>query len=87
MHYVEDLIRAACEPFIGTANNLANRNSLQTAIKSKLTPLVDQLLRKYDFTINSDDDVDQYTYIDINYTITPMNEIREIRNYIRVQNN
>lgn len=86
MHYVEDLIRAACEPFIGTANNLANRNSLQTAIKSKLTELVDELLRSYDFTINSDDDVDQYTYIDINYTIVPMNEIREIRNYIRVQN-
>lgn len=87
MHYVEDLIRAACEPFIGTANNIANRNSLQTAIKSKLTPLVDNLLRRYEFKISDDSTVDQYTYIDVNYTIVPMNEIREIRNYMRVQNN
>lgn len=87
MHYVEDLIRAACEPFIGTANNSANRNSLQTAIKSKLNPLVDNLLRRYEFKVADDLSVDQYTYIDINYTIVPVNEIREIRNYMRVQNN
>lgn len=86
MHYVEDLIRAACEPFIGLANSLANRNSLQTAIKSKLTPLLDTLLRSYEFKIVDDGTADQYTYIDINYTIVTMNEIREIRNYIRVQN-
>lgn len=86
MHYVEDLIRSACEPYIGLANSFANRNSLQTAIKSKLNPLLDVLLRRYDFTITDDGTADQYTYIDINYTIVTMNEIREIRNYIRVQN-
>lgn len=86
MHYVEDVIRAACEPFIGQGNTLANRNSLQTAIKSKLNGLVGPLLRNYDFKIVDDGTADQYTYIDINYTIVPVNEIREIRNYMRVQN-
>ncbi len=86
MHFVEDYIRAACEPFIGKANSLANRNSLQTALNSKLTSLMDTLIRKYEFKIIDDGTADQYTYIDINYTITPMNEIREIRNRIRVTN-
>lgn len=86
MHFVEDYIRAACEPFIGKANSLANRNSLQTALNSKLTSLMDSLIRKYEFKIIDDGTADQYTYIDINYTIVPMNEIREIRNRIRVTN-
>lgn len=86
MQYTEDLIRAACEPFIGTGNTLANRNSLQTAIKSKLTPLLGELLRSFDFKIADDGSADQYTYIDINYVIVPVNEIREIRNYVKVQN-
>jgi len=86
LHFVEEYIRAACEPFIGQANSSANRNSLQTALNSKLTSLVDSLIRSYEFKIIDDGTADQYTYIDINYTIVPMNEIREIRNYIRVQN-
>ena len=86
MHFVEDYIRAVCEPFIGKANSSANRNSLQTALNSRLSELVDTLLRSYEFKIVDDGTADQYTYIDINYTIVPMNEIREIRNYIRVQN-
>lgn len=86
MHYVEDLIRAASEPFIGTTNNSANRNSLQTAIKSNLNQLLDVLLRKYDFNIVDDGTADQFTYIEIHYSIVTMNEIREIRNYIKVQN-
>jgi hypothetical protein len=86
MHFVEDYIRAACEPYIGKANSLTNRNSLQTAITSKLNSLVDSLIRKYEFKVVDDGTADQYTYIDINYTIVPMNEIREIRNRIRVTN-
>ena len=86
VHFVEDYIRAACEPFIGKANSLANRNSLNTALTSKLSNLVGSLIRKYEFTIVDDGTADQYTYIDINYSIVPMNEIREIRNYIRVRN-
>lgn len=86
MHFVEDYIRAVCEPFIGKANSLANRNSLNTALKSKLSTLEGELLRSFEFKIVDDGSADQYTYIDINYTIVPMNEIREIRNYIRVRN-
>jgi hypothetical protein len=59
---------------------------LQTAITSKLNSLVDSLIRKYEFKVVDDGTADQYTYIDINYTIVPMNEIREIRNRIRVTN-
>ena len=86
MHFFEDYVRAVCEPYIGKANNSANRNSLQTALTSKLDTLLDTLLRSYEFKITDDGSADQYTYIDINYTIVPMNEIREIRNYMRVNN-
>ena len=41
MAAVEELIRDACEPFIGKQNNATNRNSLQTAIKSNLEKVKD----------------------------------------------
>lgn len=91
MGYVEDILRAACEPFIGKGNTLANRNSLITAIDSGLSKITEQknggdhtLLRDYDFSIRNDDTVEQYTYIDIDYNIIPVNEIRNIFNHIRV---
>ena len=40
-----------------------------------------------EFKISDDGTAEQFTYIDIDYTIVPMNEIREIRNYIKVQQN
>ena len=91
MGYVEDILRAACEPFIGKGNTLANRNSLITAIDSGLSKITEQknggdhtLLRDYDFSVRNDDTVEQYTYIDIDYNIIPVNEIRNIFNHIRV---
>ncbi len=91
MGYVEDILRAACEPFIGKGNTLANRNSLVTAIDSGLSKITEQknggdhlLLRNYEFSIRNDDTVEQYTYIDIDYKIVPVNEIRNIFNHIRV---
>ena len=86
MHFVEEYIRAACEPFIGQANSIANRNSLNTAITAKLNSLLDTLIRRFEFSIVDDGTAEQYTYIEINYVIVPMNEIREIRNSIRVKN-
>lgn len=84
---VEAAIRAAAEPFIGKPNNTANRNSLQTAIDSNLKQLKENgLLRSYEFALVDDATALQYTYITINYTIVPVNEIREVRNYITVQN-
>ena len=92
MGYVEDLLRAACEPFIGKANNTANRNSLSTAIDSALSRITENrnandgtaLLLNYEFNLADDTTAEQYTYIDIYYTIRPVNEIRNIYNHIRV---
>lgn len=86
MHFIEQELRAASEPFIGTVNSSSNRNSLQTAINSRLSKYKDVLLRGYSFQIIDDGSADQYTYIDIEYTIVPYNEIREIRNFIHVKN-
>lgn len=86
MHFVEEYIRAACEPFIGQANSIANRNSLNTAITARLNSILDTLIRRFEFSIVDDGTAEQYTYIEINYVIVPMNEIREIRNSIRVKN-
>ncbi len=92
MGYVEDLLRAACEPFIGKANSSANRNSLNTAVDSALSRITENrnandgtaLLLSYDFNLVDDATAEQYTYIDIYYNIRPMNEIRNIYNHIRV---
>ena len=92
MGYVEDLLRAACEPFIGKANSSANRNSLNTAVDSALSRITENrnandgsaLLLSYDFNLVDDGTAEQYTYIDIYYNIRPMNEIRNIYNHIRV---
>ena len=86
MHFVEEYIRAACEPFIGQANSIANRNSLNTAITARLNSILDTLIRRFEFSIVDDGTAEQYTYIEITYVIVPMNEIREIRNSIRVKN-
>ena len=85
MHFVEDLIRAASEPFIGKTNNEVNRNSLNTAITSKLNDILDVLIRRFEFSISDDGTSEQYTYIDVDYVIVPYNEIREIRNRISVR--
>ena len=85
MHAVEDLIRQEAEVFIGKQNHTANRDALHTAIKSALDKLVNTLIEKYEFSLSTDPNALKFTYIDINYTIVPINEIREIRNYISVQ--
>lgn len=85
MHFVEDLIRAASEPFIGKTNNEVNRNSLNTAITSKLNDILNVLIRRFEFSISDDGTSEQYTYIDVDYVIVPYNEIREIRNRISVR--
>jgi len=92
MGYVEDLLRAATEPFIGKANSVTNRNSLSTAIDSALSRITENrnandntaLLLSYEFSLADDATAEQYTYIDIYYTIRPVNEIRNIYNHIRV---
>ena len=82
---VEDLIRICAEPYIGKQNNYANRNSLQTAINRQLNQLLDTLITKFKFSLNTDANAMQLSYIDITYQIVPINEIREIRNTISVK--
>lgn len=81
---VEELIRAAVEPFIGTQNNLANRNSMQTAIKSALDKIEGVLINKYEFRLVDDVRAERLGIIYIDYKFVHIYEIREVRNRIRV---
>ena len=82
---VERAIRRVCEPFIGKQNTISVRNSIQTGLTSELNKLKGVLLYDYLFEIANDVTALQYTYIDINYTIMPFNEIRQINNYIQIR--
>lgn len=82
--YVEELIRAACEPFIGKQNNDVNKNSMETSIKSSLDSIKDTLLADYRFTLISDINDANLGIVNIDYRIFPINEIREVRNNITV---
>lgn len=83
---IDEAIRASAEEYIGKQNNLANRNSLQTSIKSSLDKMLDNLIEKYDFKLINDRSSQQLGIIEIEYTIVPINEIREVRNRITVKN-
>lgn len=85
MGAVEDLIRAACDPFIGKPNHVTNRNSLNTAIKSRLEKIKGTLIEQYQFQLIVDPKMMKFSYIDINYNIVPIYEIREIRNHISIK--
>ena len=85
MGAVEDLIRQAAEPFIGKQNHVTNRNSLYTAIKSRLEKIKGTLIEAYEFNMIVDPKLLKFSYINIEYTIVPVYEIREIRNQISVK--
>jgi hypothetical protein len=82
---VEELIRAVAEPYIGKQNHTANRNSLHTAIKSQLDELVGTLLEEYQFQLITDTRAERFNYIDIDYELVPIYEIRQVRNRISVK--
>lgn len=85
MNIVDKILREAIEPFIGLQDNLANRNSLQTSVKSELNKLLDTLLRAYDFSLSSDSNSQRLGVIYIDYVIMPNNEIKEVRNRVTVK--
>ena len=85
MNVVDKVIREACEPFVGLQENLANRNSLETAIKSGLNKLLESLLKAYDFKLSGQSDGQKVGVIYVDYTIVPTNEIKEIRNRVTVK--
>ncbi|MCY7866107.1 hypothetical protein P8918_13550 [Bacillus spizizenii] len=82
---VEELIREAVEPYIGKQNHAANRNSMQTAVKSNLDKIKDRLIEDYEFNMVIDPRVMKFSYVDIDYKIVPIYEIREVRNRISVK--
>lgn len=82
---VEQLIREACEPFIGKQNHLSNQNSLKSAIKSKLDTIKSTLIEKYDFKLILNNSEERLGIIRIAYTIVPVYEIKEVKNDITVK--
>lgn len=82
---VEELIRAATEPYIGKQNHLANRNSMQTAIKSDLDKIKGKLIEEFEFNLLIDPNSTVLGIINIDYAIVPVYEIREVRNRISVK--
>jgi hypothetical protein len=82
---MEEVIRAAVEPFIGKQNNLANRNSMQTSIKSSLDKLKGTLIEGYDFKLTVDPSNLKLGIVNIDYAVVPVYEIREVRNRITVK--
>lgn len=81
---IEEVIRAAAEPFIGKQNHLANRNSMQTSIKSGLDKLKGKLIEGYTFKLQTDSAATKLGIVNIDYKIVPIYEIREVRNNITV---
>lgn len=85
INIVDAALREAISPFIGSSDNLANRNSMNTAITSVLNKLKDKLISYYRFKIVTDQASARLGIIKIQYTIIPYNEIKEVRNTVSVQ--
>lgn len=87
INIVDRALRETIEPYIGLQDNLATKNSLQTAIKSVLNKLSDTLLSSYDFKIITDPAASRLGIVKIEYILVPVNEIREVRNTVSVTAN
>lgn len=86
INYTAKILKAAVEPFIGRTDNLATKNSINTAIKSVLNKQVGSIIDKYDFKVTSTAEERRLGIIKINYSIVPFNEIRQIYNTIEITN-
>ncbi len=82
---IEELIREAVEPYIGKQNHAANRDSMRTAIESRLQKVRGKLVEDYRFNMVVDPRILKFNYIDIDYQIVPIYEIREVRNRVTVK--
>lgn len=85
INVVDAGLREVISPYIGTQDNLANRNSLNTAITSLLNKFKDKLINYYSFKVLTDSASARLGIIKIQYVIIPYNEIKEVRNTISVQ--
>ena len=82
---VDASLRRVISPFIGSQDNLSNRNSINTAITSTLNKLKENLISYYSFKIVTDAASARLGIIKIQYTIIPYNEIKEVRNSVSIQ--
>ncbi|MGL4877982.1 hypothetical protein [Paraclostridium dentum] len=87
INIVDKSLRRVIEPYIGLQDNLATKNSLNTAITSVLNKLKESLISYYKFDIVTDPASAKLGIIKIQYTILPTNEIKEVRNTVSVQQN
>lgn len=85
INVVDAALREVIEPYIGSQDNLATRNSLQTAITSRLNKLKEKLISYYKFNIVSDSSAARLGIIKVQYVVIPYNEIKEVRNTLSVQ--
>ena len=85
INVVDASLREVIAPYIGSQDNLANRNSMNTAITSVLNKLKENLISYYKFKIVSDEASARLGIVKIQYTIIPYNEIKEVRNTLSVQ--
>ena len=85
INVVDAGLREVISPYIGTQDNLANRNALNTAITSLLNKFKDKLINYYSFKVLTDSASARLGIIKIQYVIIPYNEIKEVRNTISVQ--
>lgn len=85
INVVDASLREVIAPYIGSQDNLANRNSMNTAITSVLNKLKENLISYYKFKIVSDQASARLGIVKIQYTIIPYNEIKEVRNTLSVQ--
>lgn len=84
---IDKIIRSVTEPYIGKKNNNANRNSMQTAIKSGLDVLLETYIEKYSFRLLYDTSTTLLSSIDIEYYVKLVGEIRDIHNVVTAKNN
>ena len=87
INIVDASLREVISPYIGSQDNLFNRNSMNTAITSILNKLKETLISYYDFKIVTDPASAKLGIIKIQYTIIPYNEIKEVRNTVSIQEN
>lgn len=87
LNVIDAGLRDIMAPYIGLQDNLATRNSLNTAITSFLNKSKEKLIRYYKFTILTDNSSSNLGKIKIQYVLIPYNEIKEIRNTVSAQEN
>lgn len=82
---VDQVIRQATEPFIGKKNDMTNRNSMYTAIKSGMDGLLSTYLEQYEFNMRYNKYDARLGEINIDYTIDIIDEIRNVNNTVRAK--